>query len=444
MSRYPHALATTLLGVLALALGAAPGGAATFSVDSTVDAVDVVPGDGKCQAIGPFGSKCTLRAAVQEANAWPGADTIVVPAGTYLLTIPGSREYAAASGDLNLLESVAIIGAGAADTIVDAGGIDRAFHVDAESRGWAVTLAGLTIRNGSIVRDVSDPFFTPEGGGALLSWASDFGTLRVEDCLLHDNESNVGGAVVTNNRTLLELHRTTVRDNHAEGWPGYDDPGGGVSSWGGPVVLDRSTVSGNTGGCGVTIEGASTIEGGGLAAVNSTISGNDGGVCVNDADFVDLTMVTVAHNAGFGLRQIAGTTAWHLQHTLVANHPAADCAGALAVVGDYNLDSDGSCSLAGGHDLSGVDPKLGPLAPNAGPTATHALLAGSPAVNSGVPPGPNGCNGIDQRGVARPQGPACDRGAYERRACGLGAELAGVLGLLAARRGRSRPGREPG
>src|ERR1700682_1707889 len=72
----------------------------TFTVNANTDAVDVNPGDGVCAtALG----KCTLRAAVQEANATLGADTIVLPAGTFKLTIVGDDDTAAA-GDLDILE----------------------------------------------------------------------------------------------------------------------------------------------------------------------------------------------------------------------------------------------------------------------------------------------------------------------------------------------------
>src|SRR5205823_14963190 len=98
-SRY-HA--TILVATLALALGAAPGaGAATFTVTKTADAAD-----GSCNA------DCSLREAVIAANAASGADTIVVPAGTYYLSHTGSAEDAAATGDLDITGDVTITGAG--------------------------------------------------------------------------------------------------------------------------------------------------------------------------------------------------------------------------------------------------------------------------------------------------------------------------------------------
>lgn len=77
----------------------------------------------------------------------------------------------------------------------------------------------------------------------------------------------------------------------------------------------------------------------------------------------------------------------------------------------HNLDSGSTCGFASPGDLSNTDPKLGPLQNNGGFTATHALLPGSPAIDAGSPDCPP--LAIDQRGVARPQGPACDIGAYE-------------------------------
>src|ERR1700690_3615662 len=99
--------------------------AATFNVNSTADAVDASPGDGTCATAG---GDCTLRAAIMEANALPGSHTINVPAGLYILTIPGIGEENAAQGDLDVTGSVTIAGAGPGSTIVDGGGIDRVFE----------------------------------------------------------------------------------------------------------------------------------------------------------------------------------------------------------------------------------------------------------------------------------------------------------------------------
>ena len=117
------------------------GRAATFVVNDTADAVDMTPADNLCLTAG---GKCTLRAAVQQANALTGPDTIMLPAGTYTLTISGRCEDTAATGDLDITEDLTITGAGAATTIIDGGGIDRIFDV------WApLSVSEVTIRNGT-------------------------------------------------------------------------------------------------------------------------------------------------------------------------------------------------------------------------------------------------------------------------------------------------------
>jgi len=112
-----------------------------------------------------------------------------------------------------------------------------------------------------------------------------------------------------------------------------------------------------------------------------------------------------------------------LRNTIVANSAAGgDCSGDGAITSaGYNLDSDGTCGFTAEDDLSNTDPLLGPLQDNGGPTLTHALLPGSPAIDAiSEGAGGGGYNGApttDQRGVSRPQPPGgnCDIGAYEAR-----------------------------
>jgi len=125
-------------------VAAAPAFEATpFTVNSTVDAVDANIGDGLCETTTP--GECTLRAAVQESNALEGVNTITVPAESYTLSIVGVGENAAATGDLNVSGSLAITGASASTTIIDANSLDRAFHV---LPGATLDLSNMTIWNG--------------------------------------------------------------------------------------------------------------------------------------------------------------------------------------------------------------------------------------------------------------------------------------------------------
>ena len=124
-----------------------------------------------------------------------------------------------------------------------------------------------------------------------------------------------------------------------------------------------------------------------------------------------------AANNGGGIFNYSSTPV--ITNTIIANSPnGGDCvndAGSSAAGSSYNLiqDAANACGLTDGADgnLTGLDPKLGPLANNGGFTETFALLSGSPAVDAGTDAG---CPSSDQRGIARPYGDQCDIGAYEQ------------------------------
>src|SRR5439155_26666818 len=103
--RFPVAIAGVALAALLASDGTLS--AASFTVNSTIDAVDANPGDGICD---DGGGRCTLRAAIMEANALPGADTIVLPSGTYRLSIPGAGEDLGSTGDLDITDDLRVDG----------------------------------------------------------------------------------------------------------------------------------------------------------------------------------------------------------------------------------------------------------------------------------------------------------------------------------------------
>src|SRR6266403_2126742 len=217
-----------LLTLASLLLVVAPAAGATFTVnDDTADAVDAAPGDGRCATAG---GTCTLRAAIQEANAHTGADTIMVPAGTYLLMIPGRGEDAAAMGDLDITDDVTITGAGAHTTIVDGNGIDRIFEI--VNPASIVAISSLTIRNGDTVAGAD-----ADGGGLFNS-----GTLTLSNVGVANNTAagNGGGISSVNDLTLTNC---VVSGNTAAFF------GGGIDN---PLTatLTNVTVSGNTSGAG--------------------------------------------------------------------------------------------------------------------------------------------------------------------------------------------------
>lgn len=192
---------TAVVGLILLAVPQSAA-AATFTLNSTVDSTDLLPGDGVCA---DSLLRCTLRAAVMEANASVGPDTIMAPAGTYTLTLgpfddeenfDGAHdEY----GDLDILNgNLTITGAGSASTIIDGGGIDRVFDVNNFSFGGAavdVILQGLTVRNGNGPTTGSG-YQTPGGGIMFDGTGVPGGTLTITNCRFTSNTaSNVGGGV---------------------------------------------------------------------------------------------------------------------------------------------------------------------------------------------------------------------------------------------------------
>ena len=119
-----------------------------------------------------------------------------------------------------------------------------------------------------------------------------------------------------------------------------------------------------------------------------------------------------------------------VRNTILAENAGTDCSGVLTSHGFNLFRNPSGCLIAGNTsgDLVGMDPALGLLEDNGGPTPTHALLAGSAALDTGnpaAPGGPAGCESTDQRGVSRPQGFRCDIGAFEASACGNGVADAG-------------------
>ncbi|MFQ5857925.1 MAG: CSLREA domain-containing protein [Anaerolineae bacterium] len=129
-----------------LAFVPVPTDGATFTVNSTADAVDANAGDGTCATAA---GKCTLRAAVQETNALAGADAIILPAGTYTISIPTAFAF-------TISDNLAITGAGPASTIIDGGALFRVFRVSSGT----VETSGVTIQNGDA---------RPFGGGGILN-----------------------------------------------------------------------------------------------------------------------------------------------------------------------------------------------------------------------------------------------------------------------------------
>ncbi len=179
--------AALTVALLALQLAGAPDvEAATFTVTRSDDQLDTNPGDGLCVA--QNGGGCSLRAAVQEANALFGSDGIWLPPGTYSLTRAGANEGLAVTGDLDVTSPITLLGTGWDVTTVAMGSFDdRLFEV----QGFSTLILGdLTLEGGSVA-GVGGGIFVGTGAALELSRS------RIRGCFAHHGGGigTLGGAV---------------------------------------------------------------------------------------------------------------------------------------------------------------------------------------------------------------------------------------------------------
>lgn len=368
-----------------------------FTVDSTTDADDASPGNAVCATSAP--AQCTLRAAIREANAL-GAGSIRLPGGDYTLTVAGTGEDEAETGDLDITGGLTIARTTAGPAFIQACdveanpnclGIDRVFHVAGTG---SLTLRLVTVRKGR----------SSSGGGGILQ--------------------SVGSTLVLSN-SVLDGNRST------------SDEGGGLKTAGTATLTNVSIVN-NSATDGGGIESAGTLN-----LTNVTISDNEarsgegGGIRqIGALGSVTLTNVTIADNRasseGGGLHLVSGGTVT-LRNSIVARNTVgipgpAQCSGAGAYVSQgFNLVFPlTGCGLsAGASDVLDADPRLGPLAFNGSQTLTRPLLVGSAAIDAGNPAAPldgqgGRCAEKDQDGESRRDGnndgiARCDIGAFELR-----------------------------
>jgi predicted outer membrane repeat protein len=406
--------------------------AATFEVNSKLD-----NGDGTCDAT------CTIRDAVLTANLDAASDTITFRpglSGTIVLTAGSLPVDSAMSIEGPGLDQVRISGDANRNNTPNVGD-SRVFRIETDVVGAAyepVSISGLTMTEGydpdygaalySRYTDLTldrvaalDSFNAEEGGGAFIRG----GDLTVTDSVFADNYAEeqgggfyVDGGANTQPQTVL-IRNVTSSGNIGEDGGGLyldadvdgaliadstfsdnfsDDSGGGINIDGTDVsrpVIQNTTVSGNTAedqGGGIYLDDGGDL---GTRIENSTIAANVAG-----ADGL---------GNGGGLYRFEGLGPTVLSSTIVADN--ADAAGPNdlgdspllppALQADFSLiESPGTVVLSvdpAGSTLTGVDPELGPLAANGGPTRTHLPALTSPAIDAGT------ANGLqtDQRGLPR-------------------------------------------
>ncbi len=350
---------------------------------------------------------CSLREAVRAANtntaidactAGTGADTIILPAGTFTLNLVGE-------GDLDIVQDVTIHGAGRLETTIDGAGLDRIFSVLAgadltmtrlTTTGGRSTSAGsaIYVGNGSTLTlfrvqvtdmDQSAAIFLLSGSGLTAT------SSRIE--------GNGKGGIFAQTNTSVMIRDTSISGNQNDG------NGGGIFN-SGTMMLVNSTLSGNV----TDYHGGAIINSGMLHLHNVTISGNVAGAAG-------------LSGLGGGIYVLGGGTAMAVNSILSGNDSLngvvghRDCVGALVSDGFNLIENTTHCTISGSAtgDIYGVDADLAPLSNNGGGTLTHRLRPASPAIDAGNPAGCGDETGApistDQRGFVRIG--TCDMGAFE-------------------------------
>lgn len=378
----------TLLALAALIAVPTAAHAVTVTVNTVADNA---PAPGQCE--GAAGD-CSLRQAIDVANGEPGPDTIVLPAGAYDLTIEPAAGTPNDSGDLNVLGSLTVIGAGARRSVIDAGAIkDRVLEL---GTGGSLDLVDLAVTHGRTSKDgggiyapsgdltlegvtVTENESIEKGSGGGISLRA--GNLTIVDSLLSNNRNSGDGGGVFAEPGTLRIENSTFTGNAVDTSlyptePGWSPFGGAFEAFGTLLVMNNVTIAGNR------IVNAGGSEDGQGAAI--------------DAEFTsyEIANTIIADNTAIGVEETRQCTVTFGSsgHNLETAPPTGEP----------------RCFEAPSDLIA--DPRLEPLADNGGETDTMALPSGSPAIDAGDPAL---CLPTDQRGVARPQGNGCDIGAFE-------------------------------
>ena len=305
-----------------------------------------------------------------------------------------------------------LISTNVTDTVVLDGFTITGGHADGDllaafGGGMANSQSNVSLLNNHFIGNAA----TREGGALFNS-----GTMTVTSCIFNSNLSRASGGGIFNQGTAM-VNSSTFYNNEAH------LSGGGALNRLGSLTVQNSTFSGNR-----ASEGSFDNYGGGaiyndaeegpttLTITHSTITGNSAkwGGGISGEDFYNGNPPKRGEGTYNNVDEI------FITHTIVANNSVhaggrgPNCDDLEASISSFNLESGMDCGFTGPGDLQNTDPLLGPFGDNGGTTWTHALLHGSPAIDSGDPafmPPP----GYDQRGPDYPRvvNGRIDIGAYE-------------------------------
>ena len=379
-----------------------------------------------------FDGDCSLREALASANndygydnctSGYGKDLIAIPAGTYSLSVAGMSEDGGFTGDLDVFEDVAIIGAGQDQTIISGAGIDRVFHVQDAARADFID---LSIQDGLVDSGSSDT-----GGGIL----NDSGKLYLDSTAIENNVAGFSGGGIAISNGYAHIIKSMIAENSAIYYGGglYTTTGGSVLVWdsafssnqadlGGGIFTNDSVQLFNVAvnnNIGQAIFGDS---GSFVDAENVTISGNQDNVnypgytAITNYGYMSLTHATIANNPSSNNVIVIGSGATlNFTNSILAGNGTGTCSNWGGTINRYghNIEDTDTCGFIVPEDMVNTDPELGPLSDIGGPTPTHAILPGSKAINAADDVY---CPYTDQRGVPRAFGLHCDIGAFESTA----------------------------
>lgn len=307
--------------------------ASTYLVNSTQDTPDADPADGICA---DADGKCTLRAAIMQANFSPDADTILLPPGIFQLSRAGNDDNALV-GDLDILADLTIQGAGPEQTIVDGNGSvtgDRVFQVLDSAKN--VSLSDLTIRNGAAPSSGLSELL---GGGIYMSGSSNqtsAPSLQLQDVIIEGNTAENGGGLYAIYGKITLIH-SLIRSNIAT------NLGGGLYAGVTQLTIQDSQAYENSANIGGAFALSETSDGliQRTEIYSNTVTGYGGGISNSSSNANPYSLVTLQdsslHNnhADYNGGAIDDYSALVLSHTVLDKNSAGTYGGGLMIYQTY-------------------------------------------------------------------------------------------------------------